>query len=142
MGKIGKDFKSLVVGEDGTNTEPEDFKKEVTSALKEGIITKPEGALLIATKLNVDKEATQLVTNQENDVKKINPNELYDSLEEELAAKKEKEEKERRRRQREAEIARQVSEEMVKKKNSNGGTSKKVESVKEKSQDSGDKMRD
>lgn len=142
MGKIGKDFKSLVAGEDGTNTEPEDFKKEVTSALKDGIITKPEGALLIATKLKVDKDAVQLTDNQEKDVKKINPNEVYNSLEEELAAKKEKEEKERKRRKKEADVAREMAEEMAKKKATSAGTSKKVDQAKNKSQDSGDKIRD
>ena len=120
MGKIGKDFKGLIAGEDGTNTEPEDFKTEVANALKEGLITKPEGALLIATKMNADKKGSEMIDSQEKDVKKIKQDELYNSIEEELAAKKEKEEKERKRREKEAQIARQMSE-MSKKKNQTGG---------------------
>ena len=95
MGKIGKDFKSLIAGEDGTGVEPEDFKTEVANALKEGLITKPEGALLIATKMNADKKGSEMVDSQEKDVNKIKQNEVYNSIEEEIAAKKEKEEKER-----------------------------------------------
>ena len=127
MGKIGKDFKSLIAGEDGTGIEPEDFKTEVANALKAGIITKPEGALLIATKMNADKKGSEMTEKQEKDVKKIKQDEVYNSIEEELAAKKEKEEKERKRREREAEIARQMAE-ANKKKTATGGTSKKIDS--------------
>ena len=140
MGKIGKDFKSLIAGEDGTNTEPDDFKSEVANALKQGLITKPEGALLIATKLNADKKGTEIIENQEKDVKKIKQDEVYNSIEEELAAKKEKEEMERRRREKEAQLARQIAE-TSKKKNPTGGTSKKVEKQ-EKENTTKDKMRE
>lgn len=126
MGKIGKDFKGLITGEDGSANEPEDFKTEVAESVKTGLITKPEGALLIATKLSVDKKGAELVEKQEKDVKKINQEEVYNSIEEELAAKKEKEEKERKRREKEAEIARQMAEK-TKKKTTTGGTSKKIE---------------
>ena len=71
MGKLGKDFKSLIAGEDGSDAIPEDFKTEVANALKKGIISKPEGALLIATKMNTDKKASAMAESQENDVKKI-----------------------------------------------------------------------
>ena len=140
MGKIGKDFKSLIAGEDGTGIEPEDFKTEVAKALKEGLITKPEGALLIATKMNADKKGGEMIDNQEQDVKKIKQDEVYNSIEEELAAKKEKEEKERRRREKEAQLARQVTE-VAKKKNQSGGTSKKVEQA-EKESLNNDKIRE
>ena len=139
MGKIGKDFKGLIAGEDGTGTEPEDFKTEVANALKDGVITKTEGALLIATKMNVDKKGSEMIDNQEKDVKKIKQDELYNSIEEEIAAKKEKEEKERRRREKEAQIASQMAE-AAKKKNSVGGTTKKVEPVKK--EQSQEKMRE
>ena len=139
MGKIGKDFKGLIAGEDGTGTEPEDFKTEVANALKDGVITKTEGALLIATKMNVDKKGSEMIDNQEKDVKKIKQDELYNSIEEEIAAKKEKEEKERRRREKEAQIASQMAE-AVKKKNPVGGTTKKVEPVKK--EQSQEKMRE
>lgn len=125
MGKIGKDFKSLIAGEDGTGTEPDDFKTEVANALKEGLISKPEGALLIATKLNADKKGSDIVENQEKDVKKIKQDEVYESIEEELAAKKEKEDAERKRKEREAALAREAAE-RAKKKNQSGGTSKKI----------------
>lgn len=139
MGRLGRDFKGLITGEDGSNNEPEDFKTEVAQSVKAGIITKPEGALLIATKLNVDKKGSELIEKQEKDVKKIKQDELYDSLEEELAAKKEKEEKERRRKEKEALIARQMAEQ-AKKKVSSGGTSKKIEEQ-EKSSDN-DKIKE
>ena len=140
MGKIGKDFKSLIAGEDGSATEPDDFKSEVAKALKEGIITKPEGALLIATKLNADKKGSEIIENQEKDVKKIKQDEVYNSIEEEMAAKKEKEEKERKRKERETQLARQINE-TSKKKNATGGTSKKVEKQ-EKEDTTKDKMRE
>lgn len=141
MGKISKDFKGLIAGEDGTGTEPEDFKSEVAAALKEGIITKPEGALLIATKLNADKKGSEMIESQEKDVKKIKQDEVYNSLEEELAAKKEKEEKERKRREKEAMIARQMAE-ATKKKTTTGGTSKKIESKEEEIIQHPDKIRE
>lgn len=139
MGKISKDFKGLIAGEDGTNTEPEDFKTEVANALKEGIITKPEGALLIATKMNADKKASEMIENQEKDVKKIKQDEVYNSIEEEIAAKKEKEEKERKRKEKEAQLARQIAE-SSKKKNATGGTSKKIDSTER--EQTQDKMRE
>ena len=141
MGKICKDFKSLIAGEDGTGTEPEDFKTEVAKALKEGLITKPEGALLIATKMNADKKGSEMIDSQEKDVKKIKQDEVYDTIEEEIATKKEKEEKERRRREKEAQIARQMAE-AAKKKNQTGGTSKKIETKEENTLQNQDKIRE
>ena len=140
MGKLGKDFKSLIAGEDGSDAIPEDFKTEVANALKKGIISKPEGALLIATKMNTDKKASEMAESQEKDVKKIKQDEVYESIEEELAAKKEKEEKERKRKEREAQLARQIAE-TNKKKIPAGGTSKKVDSNLKENSDN-DKIRE
>ena len=114
MGKISKDAKDLLVGNDGSDKEPNDFKVELQDAIKKGIVTKSDGTLLITSRMNSDKLGEKIIKNQEDGVKKINDKEVYDTAEEELEAeekKKEKErEKERRRKERETQIARQLQE--------------------------------
>lgn len=112
MGRLGKDAKNLLIGNDGSQNEPDDFKTELDNAIKKGVVTKSDGTLLITSRIKVDKFGDEITNNQEKDIKNINSRESYDTLEEELEAekkKKEKEkEKERKRRQRENELARQL----------------------------------
>lgn len=110
MGKLGKDAKDLLIGKDGSEKEPNDFKPELQSAIKNGIVTKADGTLLITARDNSDKLGLAIDKKQVDAVKKIKDDELYDSAEEEKEAMKKKEEKkkeqERKRREREAEFAR------------------------------------
>ena len=114
MGKLGKDAKDLLIGKDGSEKEPDDFKPELQNAIKHGIVTKADGTLLITARDNSDKLGIAIDKKQVDAVKKIKDNELYDSAEEELEAMKKKEEKkkeqERKGKQREAEFARKQAE--------------------------------
>ena len=114
MGKLGKDAKDLIIGKDGSEKEPDDFKPELQNAIKHGIVTKADGTLLITARDNSDKLGQAIDKKQVDAVKRIKDNELYDSAEEELEAMKKKEEKkkeqERKRKQREAEFARKQAE--------------------------------
>ena len=114
MGKLGKDAKDLLIGKDGSEKEPDDFKPELQNAIKHGIVTKADGTLLITARDNSDKLGIAIDKKQVDAVKRIKDNELYDSAEEELEAMKKKEEKkkeqERKRKQREAEFARKQAE--------------------------------
>lgn len=111
MGNLGKDAKDLLIGKDGSEKEPDDFKPELQNAIKNGIITKADGTLLITAREASDKLGSSIDKKQADGVRKINDKELYDSAEEELEAMKKKEEKkkeqERKRKEREAEVARQ-----------------------------------
>lgn len=128
MGNLGKDAKDLLIGKDGSEKEPDDFKPELQKAIKTGIITKADGTLLITARDNSDKLGANIDKKQSDAVRKIKDDELYDSAEEEREAMKKKEEKkreqERKRKEREAELARKQVE--------NSNKDKKIEN-KEKS---------
>lgn len=103
MGDLGKDAKDLLIGKDNSETEPDDFKSELQSAIKEEKISKADGTLLITARETTDKFGALIDKRQIDDVKKIKDDEVYESAEEELEAKKKKEEKkkeqERKRRE-------------------------------------------
>lgn len=108
MGKLAKDAKDLLVGSDGSDKEPNDFKSELQAAIKDGTVSKSDGTLLITSRMNTDKLAEKMEKRQLEGLKKAKDGVVYDSPEEELEAKKEKAEKERKRREKEAQIARQM----------------------------------
>lgn len=128
MGNLGKDAKDLLIGKDGSEKEPDDFKPELQNAIKNGIITKADGTLLITARESSDKLGSSIDKKQADGVRKINDKELYDSAEEELEAMKKKEEKrkeqERKRKEREAEVARKQVEASNKSKTNNSEKSK------------------
>lgn len=113
MGKLSKDAKDLLIGNDGSEKEPNDFKTELQDAIKTGTVTKSDGTLLITARMNVDKLGEKIDKNQEKGVKKIKDN-SYDTPEELEAEDKEKKDKEKKkeeekkRRQREAQLARNL----------------------------------
>ena len=113
MGKLGKDAKDLLIGNDGPEA-PKDFKSELQNAIKDGIIKKSEGSILLEAKVNGDKRGETIIKKQEDYVKRIKDNEVYDSSEQEEEARKKKEEKEkekeRKRKEREAFLAIQMKE--------------------------------
>ena len=119
MGNLAKDAKDLLIGKDGSEKEPNDFKPELQNAIKHGIISKANGTLLITAREASDKLGNTIDKKQIDAVKKIKDNELYDSAEEELEAMKKKEEKkkeqDRKRKEKEAEIARMQNESEKKK---------------------------
>ena len=119
MGNLAKDAKDLLIGKDGSEKEPNDFKPELQNAIKSGIISKANGTLLITAREVSDKLGNTIDKKQIDAVKKIKDNELYDSAEEELEAMKKKEEKkkeqDRKRKEKEVEIARMQNESEKKK---------------------------
>ena len=119
MGNLAKDAKDLLIGKDGSEKEPNDFKPELQNAIKNGIISKANGTLLITAREASDKLGNTIDKKQIDAVKKIKDNELYDSAEEELEAIKKKEQKkkeqDRKRKEKEAEIARMQNESEKKK---------------------------
>ena len=135
MGNLGKDAKDLIMGNDGSDKEPEDFKTELQKAINAGLITKSDGTLLITSRMNADKLAELIAKSQEKDVTNAakGDGKEYDNLEEEIADKKEKEEKEEeeRRKKREAQLAESIRRQ--KKKAPTGGSSRKVTDDKAKS---------
>ena len=42
LGRIAQDAKNLILGNDGSDKEPVDFKTELQNAIKAGLITKAE----------------------------------------------------------------------------------------------------
>ena len=112
MGKLGKDVKDLIVGNDGADKEPDDFKTELQKAIDNGLISKSDGTLLITSRMNADKLADIISKSQEKGVTLAKDAKEFNSPEEELEYKKEKEEKERKRKEKEAEIARRQQEAM------------------------------
>ena len=116
MGKFSKDVKDLIVGNDGSDKEPDDFKTELQRAINKGDISKSDGTLLITSRMNVDKLADEITKRQEKAVTiSVKDGKVFDSPEEELEYKKKKEEKKRKRKERQAESARQQLENSKKK---------------------------
>lgn len=116
MGQLSKDVKDLLIGNDGSDKEPDDFKTELQKAINKGIITKSDGTLLITSRMNADKLADEIVKRQEKAVTiNVKDGKVFDSLEEELEYKKKKEEEEIKRKEKQAEIARQQLENSKKK---------------------------
>jgi len=123
LGKLSKDARDLLIGKDGSEKEPNDFKTELQNAIKNGIINKTDGTLLITTRMNVDKMGEKINKAQENAVRKIKDNELYNSLEEELDAKREEDmkkvEEERKRKERDNAFNQQLKRNEKQKQNEN-----------------------
>lgn len=139
MGKLGKDVKDLILGNDGSANEPSDFKTELQKAINAGLISKSDGTLLITSRMNADKLADLITKTQEKDVIRAakDDGKDFDNLEEALEDKKEKEKKEEERKRKERELmaaneAMKQQEEATKKQNNPkkkkpvGGTSRKV----------------
>ena len=97
MGKFAQDIKNLILGNDGSDKEPLDFKSELQKAIKEGKISKADGTLLITSRTNSDKFAELIAREEEKEVieaGKENGKE-YNFSEGEFESKKEKDEKKR-----------------------------------------------
>ena len=116
MGKLGKDAKDLIIGNDGSTKEPNDFKSELQEAIKNGVVSKSDGTLLITSRMNVDKLGEKIEKEQEKGVVAILK---------EMQYRKEKEEEERKKKEKEAQVSKQMQEQLKKKKNQGGGQSKR-----------------
>jgi hypothetical protein len=123
LGKLGKDAKDLLIGIDGSDKEPNDFKNELQSAIKAGIISKSDGTLLITSRMNADKLGEKIGKDQIKDVSSAKDGREFDTPEEEREYLQKKEEELKRRKEREAEVARQAQTKSI--------NTKKVENVKE-----------
>ena len=106
MGNLAKDTKNLILGNDGSEKEPVDFKTELQNAIKQGLITKADGTLLITSRTNCDKLGELITKTEEKDVIKaaMEDGKEFKSLEEakeyeETEEKKEEKEKKEREKQ-------------------------------------------
>ena len=108
MGKLGKDVKNLILGNDGSDKEPVDFKTELQNAIKAGLITKADGTLLITSRTNCDKLAELISKAEGKEVARAatedgiefeNAQEEMEYLEEKAEEKKKKEKEARKRQQ-------------------------------------------
>ena len=120
MGKLAKDAKDLILGNDNSDKEPLDFKAELKKAIESGEISKSDGTLLITARANCDKMAEFISRIEEKEVIKASKENgrEFDSLEEakeyeekELKKEKEKEEKENKHHE---QIQKQSLEEQIK----------------------------
>ena len=112
MGKLANDAKNLILGNDGSDKEPVDFKTELQNAIKAGLITKADGTLLISSRTNCDKLAELISRTEEKEVIKAakgdgiefdSPEEAKEYQEEQDEKKEEKSKKERERKAKEQE---------------------------------------
>jgi len=107
MGDLAKDTKNLILGNDGSEKEPVDFKTELQDAIKKGLITKADGTLLITSRTNCDKLGELITKTEEKDVIKASREEgiEFETLEEakeyaeNMEEKKEDKEKKEREKQ-------------------------------------------
>ena len=92
---LGQDAKNLILGNDGSDKEPVDFKTELQNAIKAGLINKADGTLLITSRTNCDKLGNLISRTEEKEVIKAGKEngKEFDSLEEEVEYNKEKEKK-------------------------------------------------
>ncbi len=67
---LGQDTKDLILGNDGSDKEPDDFKTELKKAIDSGLITKADGTLLITSRTNCDKLAELIARTEEKEVTK------------------------------------------------------------------------
>lgn len=68
MNRIFLDFKKLILGQDGSEQTPLDFKEEVAVSLKENIIDKARASLLMIARNNSDKLGDDIDKKQIADV--------------------------------------------------------------------------
>jgi hypothetical protein len=106
LGRLSKDAKDLLIGKDGSEKEPNDFKAELQEAIKNGVVSKSDGTLLITSRMNADKLGEKIEKDQIKDVTSAKDGREFDTPEEEREYSKKKEDELRRRKEREAEVAR------------------------------------
>ena len=119
MGKIANDAKNLLLGNDGSDKEPVDFKTELQNAIKAGLITKADGTLLITSRTNCDKLADAITKTEEKEVARAAKEDgmEFDTLEEakeyEEEQEEKKEEKAKKQRERQAKEQEQSLEQQI-----------------------------
>ena len=116
MGRITNDTKDLILGKDGSEKEPVDFKTELQNAIKAGLITKADGTLLITSRTNCDKLAEMIMKSEMKEIIKAGK-ELgieFDTLEEAKEyEEKEKDKKEKKERERQEKTQEQSLEQQI-----------------------------
>ena len=95
MGRLAKDVKNLILGNDGSDKEPLDFETELQKAIENGLITKADKTLLITAKSNVDDLAELISVKEEKEVIKASKenNVEFNSIEEAIEYKNKKKKK-------------------------------------------------
>ena len=118
MGRIAKDTKDLILGNDGSEKEPVDFKTELQNAIKAGLITKADGTLLITSRTNCDKLADLIAKSEQKEILLASKEtgREFDTLEEaiEYEEKQEKKKKEKEEREQKAKMQEQSLEQQIK----------------------------
>ena len=68
MNRTLRDAKRLLLGQDGSENTPLDFKEEIVNSIKDNIITKAMATLLLTARNNVDNLGKSIVKKQESDI--------------------------------------------------------------------------
>ncbi len=107
MGKLGTDAKNLILGNDGSDKEPVDFKTELQAAIKSGIISKADGTLLITSRENCEKLANLIVKSEEKEITEASKENgiEFDTLEEAKQYEEDKEKKKKDKKEKEQQRA-------------------------------------
>ena len=94
-----RDIKNFILGNDGSDKEPVDFKTELKKAIDSGLLSKSDGTLLITARTNCDKLAELISKSEEKEVIKSSKekDEKENYFDEELESNKEKKKKEEER---------------------------------------------
>ena len=96
MGKLVNDAKDLLLGNDGSENEPDDFKVELEKAIRNGLISKADGTILITSRNSSDKLGELIYQEEKKEIINSAKDNGFESPEEEKAYKeKKKKEKER-----------------------------------------------
>ena len=94
-----RDIKNFILGNDGSDKEPVDFKTELKKAIDSGLLSKSDGTLLITARTNCDKLAELISKSEEKEVikssKEKDEKENYFNEEQESNKEKKKKEEER-----------------------------------------------
>lgn len=119
MNRVLLDAKKLLLGQDGSENIPSDFKEEINNSLKNNLINKAMATLLMTARKNVDNLGNKIVKKQESDVSgkgtRVSTKQaekLIDKSNNEInietKKEKKKEEEERKKREKQQESLRQT----------------------------------
>ena len=111
MGRLARDAKNLILGNDGSDKEPSDFKTELQNAIKSGLISKADGTLLITSRANNDKLGELIYKAEEKEVIKSereNKKEFNDEIENKKKKEEKRKEKERQDKIQSASLEQQI----------------------------------
>lgn len=129
MGKLIQDIKNFILGKDGSDKEPVDFKTELKNEINNGSFSKADGTILITSIANCDKLAELISKSEEKEVLEASKedNKKLASLDE-LENNKEKKDKEDKEKMRIKKVQQQSLEQQIQ--SSQNAIKAKIESEK------------